>query len=116
MTCPTCKRDLEYLEGSKPTQPGYSSPSSGGATPIISMEGSQSKYGSHCDSSYSYMPITMTGTTTIEEQIPSLTRMVEDMAKHMQRQEASLSHMVEKILDDEHRTQAAEANLKSLPP
>ncbi|GAA0177978.1 hypothetical protein LIER_29778 [Lithospermum erythrorhizon] len=102
MTCPTCERDVEYFEGSKPTQLRHSSPSSCSSIPTSSMEGSQSRYGSHIDPDNSYIFVVMTGITTIEEQIASLTRMVEDMAKHMQRQEESLSYMEEKILDHEH--------------
>ncbi|GAA0144684.1 hypothetical protein LIER_05066 [Lithospermum erythrorhizon] len=41
--------------------------------------------------------------------------MAEDMSKHMQRQEESLSHMAEKILDHEHRTQPTEAGLRATP-
>ncbi|GAA0165788.1 hypothetical protein LIER_43731 [Lithospermum erythrorhizon] len=58
----------------------------------------------------------MTGITIIEELIASLSKMVEEMAKHMQRQEESLSHMIEKILDHEYRTQVTEASLRATPP
>ncbi|GAA0162635.1 hypothetical protein LIER_18679 [Lithospermum erythrorhizon] len=80
------------------------------------MERSQSKYGSHGDHDDSYISFMMTGITTIEEKIASLTKMVEEMAKHIQRLEESLSHMIEKILDHEHRTQATEASLRATPP
>ncbi|GAA0160911.1 hypothetical protein LIER_17353 [Lithospermum erythrorhizon] len=57
----------------------------------------------------------MMGITTIEEQIASLTKMVEEMAKHIQREEESLSYMTEKILHHEHQTQATEASLRATP-
>ncbi|GAA0141795.1 hypothetical protein LIER_02851 [Lithospermum erythrorhizon] len=57
----------------------------------------------------------MTGTTTIEEQIFSLTKRVEDIAKHMQQQEEALSNMVGRIYDHEQLTQAAEGGLRTLP-
>ncbi|GAA0171861.1 hypothetical protein LIER_25799 [Lithospermum erythrorhizon] len=38
------------------------------------------------------------------------------MAKHMQCQEESLSHMAEKILDHEYRMKATEASLTTTPP
>ncbi|GAA0139657.1 hypothetical protein LIER_01158 [Lithospermum erythrorhizon] len=58
----------------------------------------------------------MTSTTTIEEQIASLKKMVEDMAKHMQRQEEALSNMARKIQDHEHRGQVVEVSMRTLLP
>ncbi|GAA0169275.1 hypothetical protein LIER_23798 [Lithospermum erythrorhizon] len=78
------------------------------------MEGSQPKYRSHIDPVDSYIPIMMTSTITTEEEIASIKKMVEDMAKWMQRHKESLTHMAGKIHDHEQCTQAAEASLKSL--
>ncbi|GAA0176186.1 hypothetical protein LIER_29225 [Lithospermum erythrorhizon] len=61
------------------------------------------------------MPVMMTG-AILEEMIASITKMVEDIVKHMHRQEEALSYMAGKIHDHEQRTQAAEASLKILPP
>ncbi|GAA0169251.1 hypothetical protein LIER_23777 [Lithospermum erythrorhizon] len=76
--CPTFERDIEYSECRRTIQP--------------------------CDPEDSYLSVMMTGITTIEEQMASLTKMVEEMSKHMQRQEESLSHIAEKVLDHDHRT------------
>ncbi|GAA0157136.1 hypothetical protein LIER_14466 [Lithospermum erythrorhizon] len=62
------------------------------------------------------MPVMMTETTTIDEKIASLTKVIEDMANHVQRQEETLSHMAAKMHDHEQRAQAVQAGLRTLPP
>ncbi|GAA0184174.1 hypothetical protein LIER_31462 [Lithospermum erythrorhizon] len=78
-----------------------------------SMERSQSKYRSHSDSTYSHRPIMMTGTTTIEEKIASLTKVIEDMAKQMRLQSEALSNMAGKMHDHEQHNREAKANLRT---
>ncbi|GAA0165039.1 hypothetical protein LIER_20539 [Lithospermum erythrorhizon] len=58
----------------------------------------------------------MTRVMTLEEQIAALTKVIEDLAKQVQRQDDSLSHLTGKVVDHEYQTQAAEASLRELSP
>ncbi|KAL0295425.1 UNVERIFIED_CONTAM: hypothetical protein Sangu_3199200 [Sesamum angustifolium] len=47
-------------------------------------------------SSYSVAPVMVTNTTTIEEQLSSLTRAIEGLTKHVQEQDAQIARLINK--------------------
>ncbi|GAA0164885.1 hypothetical protein LIER_20420 [Lithospermum erythrorhizon] len=67
------------------------------------MKGRQAEDGSYTSSSSSYVQVMMPGITTLEEQIASLVKVIEDMAKQMQHQSEALSNMARRIQDHEQR-------------
>ncbi|GAA0155679.1 hypothetical protein LIER_13357 [Lithospermum erythrorhizon] len=87
--------------------------SSSGAT---SMKGRQAGDVSHTDSSSSYEQVMMTGITTLEEQVVSLLKVIEDMAKQMQLQSEALSNMAGKMQEHEQHQQVVEATLRTILP
>ncbi|GAA0148438.1 hypothetical protein LIER_36720 [Lithospermum erythrorhizon] len=56
----------------------------------------------------------MTGATTLEEQVASLTKIIEDLAKQVQHQDDFLSPIAGKIVDHEQRPQVTKANPREL--
>ncbi|GAA0145344.1 hypothetical protein LIER_05562 [Lithospermum erythrorhizon] len=83
MSCPSCNIELEYSGGLDLTQPVDSSPSRYSSTPSLSMKEQQSKYGSYTNSVSSSEPAIMTGAMTLEEQVVSLVKVIEDLAKQV---------------------------------
>ncbi|GAA0164476.1 hypothetical protein LIER_20100 [Lithospermum erythrorhizon] len=98
MSCPLYNTKLEYPGGLEPTQPEVSSLSSCGSTPNSTIKEF------YTDSTSSYVLAMMIGAITLEEQVACLTKVFEDLAKQVQCQDDSLSHIAGKIVDHEYRT------------
>ncbi|GAA0172769.1 hypothetical protein LIER_26525 [Lithospermum erythrorhizon] len=80
------------------------------------MKKQQSKYEFYTDFASSYVPAMMTGATTLEEQVASLAKVIENITKQVQREDDSLSHIAGKIIDHDQRAQETEVSLKELSP
>ncbi|GAA0176432.1 hypothetical protein LIER_29426 [Lithospermum erythrorhizon] len=85
-----------------------------GSTPSTSTSDMQSEFLSFTNSADLLAIAMITSITSLEEQMATLTGMVESLLQKMQQQDESITQISGKIPDEEHRARATEAALKEV--